>query len=156
MDTSTRQQRKKREIRTLRSKIGEMCPAASTRENADARKYRAFRYEKGGQRKSVPPHMVVAADPGSIPCKCRPAKPYLTHPSPADSSGSLDLFRSHPHLSAGFRIRSSHHFESSSSKVAPLPVAKSPMRKLPSELVEPPILVNKLPSLPTTVEPVLV
>ena len=101
-------------------------------------------------------HMVVAADPGSIPCKCRPAKPYLTHPSPADSCGSLDLFRSHPHLSAGFRIRSSHHFESSSSKVAPLPVAKSPMRTLPSVLVEPPILVNKLPSLPTTVEPVLV
>ena len=29
--------------------------------------------KKGGQRKSVPPHMVVAVDPGSIPCKCKPA-----------------------------------------------------------------------------------
>jgi len=78
---------------------------------------------------------VVAADPGSIPCKCDPTRPRLTHPSPAERCGSLDQFEAHPHLSAWFPICWSHHFESSSSKVAPLPVAKSPMRPLPSELV---------------------
>jgi hypothetical protein len=63
MDASTSQERNKREIQTQRAKIGKMCPAASTRKNAEARRYRAFRERKRGQRKSVPPHMVVYGSP---------------------------------------------------------------------------------------------
>lgn len=143
------------ESKTCRS-LAEMALSAVRKNPQEPAQTRGSRQKKANRLGLAFKVLVVAADLGSIPCKCRPAKPYLTHPSPADSCGSLELFGAHPHLSVGFRIRSSHHFESSSSKVAPLPVAKSPMRTLPSVLVEPPILVNKLPSLPTTVDPVLV
>jgi hypothetical protein len=67
MDTSTRQQRKERKIRALRSKIGVTCPDASTRKDAEARRNRAIRERKRGTEKICPPYMVVGADPGSIP-----------------------------------------------------------------------------------------
>jgi hypothetical protein len=42
MDTSTSQERKKREIHSLRTKTREICPTASARKNAEARRNRAF------------------------------------------------------------------------------------------------------------------
>jgi hypothetical protein len=59
MDTSTSQERKKREIHSLGTKTRDICPTASTRKNAEARRYRAFRERKRGTEKICPPSMVV-------------------------------------------------------------------------------------------------
>jgi hypothetical protein len=64
MDASTSQERNKREIQTQRAKIGKMCPAASTRKNAEARRYRAFRERKRGTEKICPPAYGGGCGPG--------------------------------------------------------------------------------------------
>jgi hypothetical protein len=69
MDTSIRRERKKRELCSLRTKTREICPTASTRKNAEARRNRAFRERKRGTEKICPPCVVVAEDQGSIPVR---------------------------------------------------------------------------------------
>jgi len=63
MDTSTSQERKKREMWSLRTKSGEICPVASTSKNAEARRNRAFRKRKRGTEKICPPCVVVDGSP---------------------------------------------------------------------------------------------
>jgi septal ring factor EnvC (AmiA/AmiB activator) len=63
MDTSTSQERKKREIHSLRTKTREIRPTASARKNAEARRNRAFRERKRGTEKICPPCMVEDGSP---------------------------------------------------------------------------------------------
>lgn len=49
--------------------------------------------------------LVVAVDPGSIPCKCKPAKPCLTPATLEERCGSMDKPEAHPRFSARARIR---------------------------------------------------
>jgi hypothetical protein len=59
MDTSTSQERKKREIHSMGTKTREIFPTPSTRKNAEALRNRAFRGRKRGTEKICPPCVVV-------------------------------------------------------------------------------------------------
>jgi hypothetical protein len=61
-------------------------------------------HEKGDREVLSPRCLVLTADPGSIPCKCKPTRPCLMHPRPAESCGSLDHPERFPHSHTRLRI----------------------------------------------------
>jgi len=65
----------------------------------------AIRQEKPQPRTVGVLLLVVAVDPGSIPCKCKPAKPCLTPATLEERCGSMDKPEAHPRFSARARIR---------------------------------------------------